>query len=115
MPRFTSFIRNQSSKAFAIALFLALCGGAAQYPGSPHRQDPDEPKKLPSGKSQSEEILKADHESNLKDLAQIRKLAEGIEEDLKKNDRHVLSLKALKDLDEIEKLSRKIRGRMRRF
>ena len=35
--------------------------------------------------------------------------------DLKKNDRHVLSLKALKNLEEVEKLSRRIRGRMKRY
>ncbi len=85
-----------------------------QYP-DPARQDPNEPKRLPGGKSQSEEILKADHESNLKDLAEIQKLAAGIEEDLKKNDRHVLSLKSLKDLEAIEKMARRVRGRMKRY
>ena len=48
-------------------------------------------------------------------LEKIRKLTEGVEGDLRKNDRHVLSLKALKDLDEIEKIARRVRNRMRRY
>jgi len=84
-----------------------------QEPRRPSDPEPD--RKLPNGKSQSEEILKADYDENLKDLDKIRKLNDAVEADLRKNDRHVLSLKALKELEEIEKLSRKIRGRMRRY
>lgn len=75
----------------------------------------EEPRKMPDGRLQSEAILKEDHRKNLEDLGRIRTLVGSIEEDLKKNDRHVLSLKALKDLEEIEKLSRRIRQRMKRY
>jgi hypothetical protein len=34
---------------------------------------------------------------------------------MEKNDRHVLSVGTLKKLDDIEKLSKRIRGRMKRF
>jgi hypothetical protein len=75
----------------------------------------EEEKRLPNGKLQSEELLKADHAANLRDMDQMKKLMEDVEADLKKNDRHVLSMKALKDLEEIEKLSRRVRSRMKRF
>lgn len=71
--------------------------------------------KLPSGKSQAEEILKADYEKTLKDAADLLKLAGELKEDLEKNDRHVLSISTLKKTEEIEKLAKRIRSRLRRF
>jgi len=72
----------------------------------------EEPFRLPNGKLQSEEILKADHEQTLKDLAELKKLLVGLEDELSKNDRHVLSIGAIKKLEDVEKLSKKIRSRM---
>jgi cell division protein ZapA (FtsZ GTPase activity inhibitor) len=70
--------------------------------------------RLPNGKMQSEEILKAEHEQNLKDAARLVEMTEELKQDLEKNDRHVLSMATLKKTDEIEKLVRKIRSRLRR-
>jgi hypothetical protein len=70
--------------------------------------------KLPNGKSQREEILKLDHEQNLKDAAQLVDLAQQLKEELEKNTHDVLSLATLKKTDDIEKLAKKIRSRMRR-
>ena len=70
---------------------------------------------FPNGKSQHEEILKADHKKNLEDAAAMAKLAEEVSEDLEKDDRYVMSLKTLKKLDEIEKLSKGIRGRLKKY
>ena len=72
-------------------------------------------RRLPNGKSQQEEILKADHEKNLRDAAELADLAQELKEDLEKNDRHVLSVSSLKKTDEIEKLIKKIRSRLRRY
>jgi hypothetical protein len=98
----------------ALLLAIALAVTAGQPPIL-DRQDPNEPKKLPDGRLQSEAILKEDYKQNLKDLDEMRTLIGAVEDDLKKNDRHVLSLKALKNLEEIEKLSRRVRGRMKRY
>jgi hypothetical protein len=68
---------------------------------------------LPSGKSQRDEILKAEREQNIKDAAQLVELAQELQQDLEKNDRFVFSLSTLKKTDEIEKLAKKIRSRMR--
>ena len=72
------------------------------------------PPRMPNGKSQQEEILKAEHEQNLKDAARLVAMAEELKVEIEKNDRHVLSMGTLKKTDEIEKLVRKIRSRLRR-
>jgi hypothetical protein len=41
-------------------------------------------------------------------------LAEQLKQELEKNDRYVISVSSLKKIDEIEKLVKKIRSRLRR-
>ncbi len=76
-------------------------------------QEPDV--RLPSGKSQKEEILKADHKKSLRDAAEIVKLAEELKAELEKSHYSVLSVSALKKTETIERLARNIKGRLRRF
>jgi hypothetical protein len=45
----------------------------------------------------------------------MRSLVSAVEDELKKNDRHVLSIRALKNLEEVEKVSRRVRQRMKRY
>src|SRR5271168_373192 len=97
--------RNLLALFFALALFAQR----AQLPATP----PDT--QLPNGKSQPEEILKQDHKKNLADAATMAKLAEEVSEDLEKDDRFVYSLKTVKKLDEIEKLSKAIRARLKKY
>jgi hypothetical protein len=79
-----------------------------------HSADSRRDVKLPNGKSQQEEILKADYEKTLQDAAQLVKLSEELQDDLIKEDRHVLSLASLKKAEDIEKLARKIRTRLKK-
>jgi hypothetical protein len=89
-------------------------GSQGQHGGPPPGGDPNLPDvKLPNGKSQRDEILKAEHEQNLKDAAELAELAEQLKIDLEKNDRFVLSMATLKKTDEIEKLAKRIRTRLR--
>lgn len=74
---------------------------------------PPEDVKLPNGKSQRDELLKAEREENLRDAAKLVEMAEGLKADLEKSDRFVLSIDTLKKTDDIEKLVKKIRGRLR--
>jgi hypothetical protein len=71
--------------------------------------------RLPNGKKQLDEILKADFERNVKDARELTDLARSFEEDLEKNEAFVFSLADLKKLDDMEKLTKRIRGRMKRF
>src|SRR5689334_17728909 len=87
----------------------------------PQRADrPQEPQKsedvrLPHGKRQQDEILKADQDKSVKDAAQLIDLAESIKQELEKNDSQVLSVSSLKKTEEIEKIARRIRARLKRF
>ncbi len=69
---------------------------------------------LPNGKLQRDEILKAEYQQNLKDAAQLSELAQQLQQDIEKNERYVFSIATLKKTDDIEKLVKKIRSRMRR-
>ena len=82
----------------------------------PERQN--EPRKpsevrLPNGKLQQDEILKADHDKTVKDAAQLIELAESLKQEIEKDDAHVLSLSSLKKTEEIEKLAKRIRARLK--
>ncbi|MCZ2146286.1 MAG: hypothetical protein LC126_00755 [Bryobacterales bacterium] len=92
-----------------MAMMLAVTGvcGAAQQ-----REEP--PPRLPDGRSQTEAILKADHEKMLKDAGELLRLAEDLKMELEKNDRHVVSVGMLKKTEEIEKLAKRIRSRLTR-
>jgi hypothetical protein len=95
---------------------VTLCFTAFASAQLPKESIPDPSDvRLPNGKSQKEEILKADHEKSLEDAAKLIELTEELKIELEKNDRHVLSVSTLKKLEEIEKLSKRIRSRLKRF
>jgi hypothetical protein len=105
--------RGALALALAAAGLFALDqrGGAGRGDtGAPIAQDDT---RLPNGKLQRDEILKAEHEQNLKDAARLADLADELKQELEKNDRYVLSVSTLKKTDEIEKLAKKIRSRLR--
>jgi flagellar basal body rod protein FlgF len=66
-------------------------------------------------RSQIEAMLKADHEKSIEEAGQLVKLSQQLQEELEKSDRHVLSMTAMKKAEEIEKLAKRIRNRMKRF
>jgi len=114
MPIPTPFIRVQSSRrllAVPLTLIAAAYMSTAQIQTPPR---PDEPKRLPDGRLWSEAVLKANYEANLKDLEQMRKILDSVRAEIEKSQGHVLSLRALKDLEELERLSRRVRERMKR-
>ena len=99
-------------------LFLCFaCLALGQIPRGlppPHRTR-DGDMRLPNGKSQREEILKEDYKRNLEDAAELVKLAEDLKTDLERDDRYIVSIKTLKKTDDIEKLVKNIRGRLKRY
>ena len=84
---------------------------AFQRGGLPGQQPEDT--KLPNGKSQRDEILKSEHEQNVKDAARLDELVEELKADIEKNDRYVLSISTMKKMDEIDRLLKKLRARLR--
>lgn len=90
---------------------IAACFGAAaqsQLPPAKHEEVV-----LPSGKKQSDEILKAEYKQNLEDARRLNTLTRTFQEELEKEDRFILSIATLKKLDDIEKLTKRIRARLK--
>jgi hypothetical protein len=106
------------SRRHALLLWPAAAAAIelSQVSGRRPGQDPDiqeQDAKLPNGKSQRDEILKLEHQENLKDAARLVEMSRGLQADLEKNDPFVLPLGAIKKTDDIEKLVKKIRARLR--
>ena len=93
------------------ALAMAQAPMTPPPPRLPHRTLSSDDAN-PNRKPQPDEILKEDHEKDLKDAAQLIALAEQLKQELEKNDRHVLSIASLKKTEEIEKLAKRIRSRL---
>jgi hypothetical protein len=94
------------------AAALSLFAQTGPYPRDNPSTSDDTDVKLPNGKLQSEEILKSDFDSSLRDLDRISKLAGEIKIEMEKNGRLVLSIPLAKKTEEIEKLAKRIHGRM---
>ena len=99
----------------AVCVAAALGFAQSQRPeiGPPPHSASAADAQLPNGKSQRDEILKAEHEQNLKDVARLSELAGELKEAMEKEDRFVFSLNTMKKAEEIEKLAHKIRTRIR--
>jgi hypothetical protein len=96
-----------------IAMFLlalaAAPGAFAQQP------EPPMPDRLPDGRSRELAILKEDHEKTLEDIAEIRKLAAELEEEIEEQTAHVTSLESLRKAEKIEELAQRLQKRMKRI
>ena len=83
--------------------------------GAPKADDPTESGRLPNGKSQQDEILKADHEKDVADARELARLASELRDEVEKGDAFILSVAELKKAEEIEKLAKRIRGRIKHY
>jgi len=97
-----------------VAVLPVLFGQLPPDASNPPRHE-EAPVRLPNGKLQSEEILKEDYKKNLKDAQDLIDLAESLKTSMEKGEQHVLSLNDLKKTEEIEKLAKRIRSRLRRY
>jgi hypothetical protein len=95
-------------------LCLVMLFGQQQIPPPDITPKEETDRKLPNGKSQNEAILKAEYEKSLKDAAQLVELSQALKDELEANDSHVLSLSSLKKAEEIEKVAKRIHGRLKR-
>ncbi|MBV8844988.1 MAG: hypothetical protein JO307_19450 [Bryobacterales bacterium] len=99
-------------------LSVAVCIMLGQVPDDfpPTKRDIEaQDRRLPNGKSQRDEIIRADHKKNLEDAAQLIQLSQELKDDLDKGDAFIVSVKTLKKLDDIDKLAKDIRGRLKRY
>ncbi|MBM3738051.1 MAG: hypothetical protein FJW39_19895 [Acidobacteria bacterium] len=66
-------------------------------------------------RQQIEDLLKAEHAKSVEDAAKLMQFSEDLKIELEKSGRHVISVAAYKKAEEIEKIAKRIRGRMQRF
>jgi hypothetical protein len=102
-----------------LALFLLVLfrpePAPAQQPNPPTPGDSRPEVRLPNGRLQRDAIVKADHARNIEDAEKLVKLAEDLKDELTKNTEFVLSVSSIKKTEEIEKLARTIRNRLKRY
>lgn len=79
----------------------------------PIPEDPREDKKLPNGKSRNDAIAKKQHEESLKDADNLLAAARDLKEELERAGNYVVDVSSVKKTEEIEKLARRIRGRLK--
>jgi hypothetical protein len=82
-------------------------------PQLPPVPNPNEDQKLPNGKSQKDEIAKQNHEQSMKDAETLLSTAQELRDELRKAGNYVVPLESVKKTEEIEKLARRIRGRLK--
>jgi hypothetical protein len=75
--------------------------------------NPDENRRLPNGKLQKDEIAKHEHEKALQDAQDLVSMAQQLRDELQKAGDFVVPMASVKRTEEIEKLARKIRGRLK--
>jgi len=94
------------------AAFLVLVAiGSTQRGPAPEREG----MRLPSGKSQRQEILKADHEKSRAEAGELLRLAQELKGELDDSEHQVLNLKLVRKAEDIERLARRIKNRMRKY
>ena len=107
-------MRLRITLVLACALALpAQIPPASQAPLPGEIEPPAEDLRLPNGKLQRDEILRAEYQKSLDDARQLSKLADDLKLEIEKNDRYVLSLATLKKTEEIEKLAKRIHDRLK--
>lgn len=75
--------------------------------------DEDSDQKLPNGKSQKDAIAAEQHAQALKAADNLIALAQEVKGELEKAGNFVVPVSTIKKTEEIEKLARKIRGKLR--
>jgi hypothetical protein len=95
----------------------ALIGAQNPVPDQPGRDIPapnsDQDERLPNGKSQKNELAKQEHQQALKEATDLVAVAQQLKDELQKAGDYVVPLSSVKKTEEIEKLAKRIRGRLK--
>jgi hypothetical protein len=110
----------RSTRRFALlsllgSIWLAAGGQEPQIPDERRLPIPgvgDEDKRLPNGKSQKNAMAKERHEQALKDANELITVAEQLRDELQKAGDYVVPVSSVKKTEQIEKLAKRIRGRL---
>jgi hypothetical protein len=107
--------RTRRTILFSIAASALLPAQQGPPPPPPLEPLPDssEEDRLPNGKSRRDAIAKEQHEQALKDANDLLTAAQQLKDELQKAGDYVVPLASVKKTEEIEKLARRIRGRLK--
>lgn len=78
-----------------------------------HLPDVESDPRLPNGKSQKDAIAEQQHNDALKAANELADLAQQLKGDLQKAGNFVVPVSTIRKTEEIEKLARKIRGKLK--
>lgn len=98
------------------AFFLLLSFPVLLSAQEPQAQQSENPRlrRLPDGRLQRDAITKENYVKNLADAREMARLAEALKAEVEKDGEFVLSIGSLKKAEEIEKLARRVRERLKR-
>lgn len=109
--------RTRRGVLFFLAAGPALLLGRTQPPGYPRLPLPnpgkEENPRLPNGKLQKDAIAQQEHKDALKETDQLIATAKELKAELEKAGDYVVPVTAIKKTKQIERLARKIRGKLR--
>ncbi len=91
---------------FFLFLFLLPSLGGQEKEAEP---------RMPDGSSRRLKILKSDAKKSKEDIEKLLALAHELRTAIERNEHHAVDLGALRKTEEIEKLAKRIRGRMKRM
>ena len=101
-------------RRLCLFLLLAACLPAQDVPLFPPDRAAEDPK-LPNGKSQKQAIIEAEHKQSIEDAQKLADLSAEVQKDLQKGDANIVSLKMMKQLEEIERLAKRIHARLNKI
>jgi hypothetical protein len=107
---------DHTRRAALLSLLATPLTAKTQEPDDqrlPIPRNPGEDTRLPNGKSQKDAIAKQNHEEALKDAGDLITAARELQDQLKKAGSYVVPVESVKKTEEIEKLARRIRGRLK--
>ncbi len=112
-----------ATKMSRFTFLCALFGSVVLASNSQDEQTPNDKKlklpelnddpRLPDGKSQKNAIAKQQHEQVLKDADELVEMARDLRKELEQAGDYVLPVSSVKKTEEIEKLAKRIRGKLK--
>lgn len=126
MHRFVAYDNNRMRMARRFFAFSALSGGVLYLRSQDQTLSPDSGPplmppanrssrdvRLPNGKSQNNAIAQDEHKKALAEASQLVTLSEQLRDELQQAGAYIVPVGALKKTEQIEKLAKKIRGRLK--
>jgi len=110
------------SKWFNSVILLAGLAAMLGQPLWPQRRDPFGTRRAPFGTQEipfpdrpavTRRMIRASHQELQKDVAELAQLSAALQEEISRSNEDELPLDALKKAEEVEKLAKKIQGRIK--